>query len=395
MNQSVNLDVFLNMVAVSKGELTLELARQKIGWVDIIPWPLHVDADAKKCLEFVKKDAPILYKRIIPAMARLHHAYFDALGGIDNVCIIAQSSITRSSKYKNVFRHVFAEVETHCETSLSFGPIERFGFKAHACSFLGALYPGAECLKMGDAELAYAYALVFGTYVKVNAGASAKARDGPGWDVVQASRRISASLGGRAARDKGVGFFAPAINPDNPGAKTTYASLGGRKACTQGSKFADLPALVVPAGCVCPSSKCKVPFTRGMAATIKIYKKNCVNKWTCSISCPVCPQRRRDIKSDKSLNKVFEGQPEALLKFRGQMHERGKRELDASEQAPLVQQQPVVNKQLAPPPVPKQPLQIAAPPIPVHQIANTPVDTSGMASRRERVLFRENRGNIG
>ena len=111
MNPSVNHDVKGVMAAISNGDVSLELARRKIAWLDLLPFPMHVDADAKGCLNFIKTHDMGIYVRLLSAMARLHHAFFDALGGLDNVCVIAQSSIVGGSKYNNVFRHFFAEVE--------------------------------------------------------------------------------------------------------------------------------------------------------------------------------------------------------------------------------------------------------------------------------------------
>ena len=218
MNPSVNHDVKGVMAGISNGDVSLELARRKIAWLDLLPFPMHVDADAKRCLDFIKKQDMGLYIRLISAMARLHHAFFDALGGLDNVCVIAQSSIVGRSKSQNVFRHFFAEVERHCDSNLSFGPIERFGFKAHASSFLTGRYPGLEGLERTDAEIAYAYALVFGELVKINMGASAVAKDGAGWAATQANR----SQTGQNHRDNGTGMFELVEDPENPGVMTSH-----------------------------------------------------------------------------------------------------------------------------------------------------------------------------
>ena len=79
MNPSVNHDVKGVMAGISNGDVSLELARRKIAWLDLLPFPMHVDADAKRCLDFIKKQDMGLYIRLISAMARLHHAFFDAL----------------------------------------------------------------------------------------------------------------------------------------------------------------------------------------------------------------------------------------------------------------------------------------------------------------------------
>ena len=236
MNPSVNHDVKGVMAGISNGDVSLELARRKIAWLDLLPFPMHVDADAKRCLDFIKKQDMGLYIRLISAMARLHHAFFDALGGLDNVCVIAQSSIVGRSKSQNVFRHFFAEVERHCDSNLSFGPIERFGFKAHASSFLTGRYPGLEGLERTDAEIAYAYALVFGELVKINMGASAVAKDGAGWAATQANR----SQTGQNHRDNGTGMFELVEDPENPGVMTTHRSLNGRKSRDNGTGMFEL-----------------------------------------------------------------------------------------------------------------------------------------------------------
>ena len=229
MNPSVNHDVKGVMAGISNGDVSLELARRKIAWLDLLPFPMHVDADAKDCLNFIRKQDMGLYVRLISAMARLHHAFFDALGGLDNVCVIAQSSIVGRSKYKNVFRHFFAEVEEHCDSNLSFGPIERFGFKAHASSFLTGRYPGLEGVERTDAEIAYAYAFVFGEWAKLNTGASAVAKNGDGWAATQANRSVQGKKQGKKHRDNGTGMFKPVPDPENPGVMTTHSSLIGRK----------------------------------------------------------------------------------------------------------------------------------------------------------------------
>ena len=229
MNPSVNHDVKGVMAGISNGEVSLELARRKIAWLDLLPFPMHVDADAKDCLNFIRKQDMGLYVRLISAMARLHHAFFDALGGLDNVCVIAQSSIVGRSKSNNVFRHFFAEVEEHCDSNLSFGPIEKFGFKAHPCSFLTGRYPGLEGLERTDAEIAYAYALVFGEYVKINMGASAVAKDGEGYAATQANRSVQGKKRGKKCKDEGLAIFELVPDPDNPGEKITVATLHGRK----------------------------------------------------------------------------------------------------------------------------------------------------------------------
>lgn len=235
MNPSVNHDVKGVMAGISNGDVSLELARRKIAWLDLLPFPMHVDADAKRCLDFIKKQDMGLYIRLISAMARLHHAFFDALGGLDNVCVIAQSSIVGRSKSQNVFRHFFAEVERHCDSNLSFGPIERFGFKAHASSFLTGRYPGLEGLERTDAEIAYAYALVFGELVKINMGASAVAKDGAGWAATQANR----SQTGQNHRDNGTGMFELVEDPENPGERITVATLNRRKLRDDGTGMFD------------------------------------------------------------------------------------------------------------------------------------------------------------
>ena len=229
MNPSVNHDVKGVMAGISNGDVSLELARRKIAWLDLLPFPMHVDADAKDCLNFIRKQDMGMYVRLISAMARLHHAFFDALGGLDNVCVIAQSSIVGRSKYKNVFRHFFAEVEEHCDSNLSFGPIERFGFKAHASSFLTGRYPGLEGVERTDAEIAYAYAFVFGEWAKLNTGASAVAKNGDGWAATQANRSVQGKKQGKKHRDNGTGMFKPVPDPENPGVMTTHSSLIGRK----------------------------------------------------------------------------------------------------------------------------------------------------------------------
>ena len=229
MNPSVNHDVKGVMAGISNGDVSLELARRKIAWLDLLPFPMHVDADAKDCLNFIRKQDMGMYVRLISAMARLHHAFFDALGGLDNVCVIAQSSIVGRSKYKNVFRHFFAEVEEHCDSNLSFGPIERFGFKAHASSFLTGRYPGLEGVERTDAEIAYAYAFVFGEWAKLNTGASAVAKNGDGWAATQANRSVQGKKQGKKHRDNGTGMFKPVPDPENPGVMTNHSSLIGRK----------------------------------------------------------------------------------------------------------------------------------------------------------------------
>ena len=235
MNPSVNHDVKGVMAGISNGEVSLELARRKIAWLDLLPFPMHVDADAKDCLNFIKKQDMGMYVRLISAMARLHHAFFDALGGLDNVCVIAQSSIVGRSKYNNVFRHFFAEVEEHCDSNLSFGPIERFGFKAHASSFLTGRYPGLEGVERTDAEIAYAYAFVFGEWAKLNMGASAVAKDGEGYAATQANRSVQGKKQGKKHRDNGTGIFKQVPDPKHPGVMTTHQSLTGRKTRDKGT----------------------------------------------------------------------------------------------------------------------------------------------------------------
>ena len=240
MNPSVNHDVKGVMAAISNGDVSLELARRKIAWLDLLPFPMHVDADAKGCLNFIKTHDMGIYVRLLSAMARLHHAFFDALGGLDNVCVIAQSSIVGGSKYNNVFRHFFAEVENHCDSNLSFGPIERFGFKAHASSFLSGRYPGLEGLERSDAEISYAYALVFGEWAKVNTGASAVVKDGEGWAATQANRSLNGRKNGQKHRDNGTGIFELVEDPEKPGVLVSHQTLIGRKHRDNGTGIFEL-----------------------------------------------------------------------------------------------------------------------------------------------------------
>jgi len=129
------------------------------------------------------------------------------------------------------------------------------------------------------------------------------------------------SLMGRKCRDENTGMFKQVPDPKNPGEMITKSALNGRK-CTQDNRFAGLPALELPMGCVCPV--CRTPFNRAIPATINIRR----NKyWCCKVSCLTCPTRSRGIRSDESLKIIFEGQPEKLTAFRDAMHERGQREL--------------------------------------------------------------------
>ena len=96
-----------------------------------------------------------------------------------------------------------------------------------------------------------------------------------------------ASLVGRKHRDKGTGMFELVPDPKNPGEKITKSTLNGRK-CTQDNRFAGLPALELPMGCVCPV--CRTPFNRAIPATITIER----NKyWSCKVNCLTCPTRSR------------------------------------------------------------------------------------------------------
>ena len=256
MNPSVNHDVKGVMAGISNGDVSLELARRKIAWLDLLPFPMHVDADAKDCLNFIRKQDMGLYVRLISAMARLHHAFFDALGGLDNVCVIAQSSIVGRSKYKNVFRHFFAEVEEHCDSNLSFGPIERFGFKAHASSFLTGRYPGPEGVERTDAEIAYAYAFVFGEWAKLNTGASAVAKNGDGWAATQANRSVQGKKQGKKHRDNGTGMFDPDRLLDRSKARSK----------TIAAKRDEVDRVVIVEGTVCPG--CNTALERDCNASV-------------------------------------------------------------------------------------------------------------------------------
>ena len=256
MNPSVNHDVKGVMAGISNGDVSLELARRKIAWLDLLPFPMHVDADAKDCLNFIRKQDMGLYVRLISAMARLHHAFFDALGGLDNVCVIAQSSIVGRSKYKNVFRHFFAEVEEHCDSNLSFGPIERFGFKAHASSFLTGRYPGLEGVERTDAEIAYAYAFVFGEWAKLNTGASAVAKNGDGWAATQANRSVQGKKQGKKHRDNGTGMFDPDRLLDRSKARSK----------TIAAKRDEVDRVVIVEGTVCPG--CNTALERDCNASV-------------------------------------------------------------------------------------------------------------------------------
>ena len=258
MNPSVNHDVKGVMAGISNGEVSLELARRKIAWLDLLPFPMHVDADAKDCLNFIKKQDMGMYVRLISAMARLHHAFFDALGGLDNVCVIAQSSIVGRSKYNNVFRHFFAEVEEHCDSNLSFGPIERFGFKAHASSFLTGRYPGPEGVERTDAEIAYAYAFVFGEWAKLNMGASAVAKDGEGYAATQANRSVQGKKQGKKHRDNGTGMFDPDRLLDRSKARSK----------TIAAKRDEVDRVVIVEGTVCPG--CNTALERDCNASVRV-----------------------------------------------------------------------------------------------------------------------------
>ena len=111
---------------------------------------------------------------------------------------------------------------------------------------------------------------------------------------------------------------------------------------------------MIPEGCVC--IKCKNVFAKDLPVTVNVLRGN----FTCSISCPSCPYltRKCKVKSDEHLNIIFEGQPEKLHIFKRNMHERGKREIDAHKlQALPAEQQRLDNRQPL--------LQIAASPIPV------------------------------
>ena len=256
MNPSVNHDVKGVMAGISNGDVSLELARRKIAWLDLLPFPMHVDADAKDCLNFIRKQDMGLYVRLISAMARLHHAFFDALGGLDNVCVIAQSSIVGRSKSNNVFRHFFAEVEEHCDSNLSFGPIERFGFKAHASSFLTGRYPGPEGVERTDAEIAYAYAFVFGEWAKLNTGASAVAKNGDGWAATQANRSVQGKKQGKKHRDNGTGMFDPDRLLDRSKARSK----------TIAAKRDEVDRVVIVEGTVCPG--CNTALERDCNASV-------------------------------------------------------------------------------------------------------------------------------
>lgn len=393
MNPSVNHDVKGVMAAISNGDVSLELARRKIAWLDLLPFPMHADADAKRCLNFIKKQNLSLYVRLISAMARLHHAFFDALGGLDNVCVIAQSSIVGGSKSKNVFKHFFAEVEEHCDSSLSFGPIDKFGFKAHPCSFLTGLYPGLEGLERTDAEIAYAYALVFGEYVKVNMGASAVAKNGDGWAATQANRSVQGKKRGKKNKDDGLGIFKLVPDPKNPGVMTTHSSLNGRKCRDENTgmfklvpdpkKPGEMTTIAslnkqIPVGEQSDAQKAAngpmegrtqkardVAFggANGYCSGVRQDTKHpgltalvvpegctcpkCTSKFTKATpatiniqhnkkngkinwSCVItCPKCGKR-GIKKCLNLVFDGQPEKLHEFQENMDERGKREMAAA-----------------------------------------------------------------